>query len=265
MDAVISADGTAIAYDRTGDGPALVLVGGALTTRAAFPPVSSLLASRFSVFAYDRRGRGDSGDTPPYAVEREIEDLRALIDAGGGEAFVFGHSSGAALAMEAAGLGAGIRRLAVYEPPFILDAGRPSLPDDFAARLAARSAAGPPGDVLAYYFEHGLQVPPAAIAGMRADPSWAQWEAIAHTLAYDAAVLGARVTGRPLPAEPFASIAAPTLVLTGGASPAWMQAAGRTVAAAIPGGRHRTLEGQGHGAAPDVLAPVLVEFFGSGQ
>jgi len=261
MSSVISADGTAIVYDRSGEGPALVMVSGSLTTRAAFPPFTALLAPHFTVFAYDRRGRGDSGDTPPYAVEREVDDLRALVAEAGGEAFVFGHSAGAALAMEAAARVAGIRRLAVYEPPFILG-GRSPLPDDLPARLAERCAADGPDSALAYYFTIALEVPAPALERMRADPTWAEWERMAHTLAYDAAILGERVTGRPLPAEPFASIAVPTLVLSGGSSPEWMRETARAVAAAIPGGRHVTLDGQGHSAAPDVLTPVLVDFFG---
>lgn len=262
MSAVISADGTAIAYDRSGEGPALVMVSGSLATRAAFPPFTALLAPHFTVFAYDRRGRGDSGDTPPYAVEREVEDLRALIAEAGGEAFVFGHSAGAALAMDAAARVAGIRRLAVYEPPFILG-GRAPLPDDLSARLAERVAADGPDSALAYYFTIALELPPPALERMRADPSWAGWVRMAHTIAYDAAILGQRVTGRPLPAEPFASIAVPTLVLSGTNSPEWIRATAGAVAAAIPGSRHMTLDGQGHSATPDVLSPVLVDFFGA--
>src|SRR5512137_163645 len=147
MQKVTSKDGTAIAFDKTGQGPAIILVGGALSDRSAAVPLASLLAPHFTVFAYDRRGRGDSGDTAPYAVEREVEDIDALIDTAGGSAFVFGHSSGAVLALEAArGLSHKIPRLALYEPPFIVDDSRPPMPEDFRARLQGLLAEGRRGD-----------------------------------------------------------------------------------------------------------------------
>ncbi len=149
MQTVGSADGTTIAFDRSGQGPALILVGGASATRAAAASVAAALAPYFTVFAYDRRGRGDSTDTLPYAVEREVEDIEALIDEAGGSAFVFGHSSGAVLALEAACLLPDrIRKLALYEPPFIIDDSRPPLPEDFAAHLEGLVAAGRRGDAV---------------------------------------------------------------------------------------------------------------------
>ena len=146
MKTVTSKDGTAIAFDRSGDGPPLVVVGGALSTRGAAEPLAGLLAPSFTVYAYDRRGKGDSGDTPPYAVEREVQDIQALVEDAGGSAFAFGHSSGGALALEAAAHTLGITKLAVYEPPFIVDASRPPLPDDFIERLTELSSTGRRGD-----------------------------------------------------------------------------------------------------------------------
>src|SRR2546421_2212227 len=148
---VRSKDGTAIAFDQSGDGPSIILVGGAMSTRSASAPLAVLLAPRFTVFAYDRRGRGDSGDTAPYAVEREVDDLAALISEAGGSAFVFGHSSGAALALEAAARGLAITKLALYEPPFIVDDSRPPLPGQYVTQLTELLAAGGPGDAGAVF------------------------------------------------------------------------------------------------------------------
>ena len=142
---VISRDGTAIAYERTGGGPPLILVGGALSDRSAGSPLATLLAPHFSVFSYDRRGRGDSGDTAPYAVDREVEDLQALIAEAGGSAFVFGHSSGAVLALEAAARGLAVPKLALYEPPFMIGKGRPPLPKDYGEHLALQRLNAPEG------------------------------------------------------------------------------------------------------------------------
>jgi pimeloyl-ACP methyl ester carboxylesterase len=260
MDTTISKDGTRIAFDRSGAGPALVVVGGALTTRAVFSPLSRLLEPHFTVLAYDRRGRGDSGDTHPYTVEREVEDLHAVIAAAGGRALVFGHSSGASLALEAAALGLPIARLAVYEPPLIVDRGRPPLPDDYVPRLRELVAAGRRGEALSLYFTVALGLPVDAIDQMRAGRAWTAWEALAHTLAYDGAIVQARTSGGRLDAAWLASVVMPTLVLAGGRSADWMRAAMEALAEAMPGGTIRVLEGQDHGAAPEVLHPVLVDF-----
>jgi hypothetical protein len=267
----ISADGTPIAFDRYGAGPAVVLVHGAFTDKghATLAGVSAALSPWFTVFNYDRRGRGDSGDTHPYAVEREIEDLAAVIGAAGGSAMVFGGSSGAALVLEAAaGLGSGsvealekgpvIERLAVWEPPYHVDDSAPELPADFAARLDELVRAGRPGAAVELFMVEAAEVPAGAVAAMRAQPFWAQVEAVAQTLSYEAAVLG---PGNALPAARLATIAQPTLVLNGAVSPAWMANAGTAVAAAVPGAVRRVLHGQGHDVAPEALAPELLEFF----
>jgi predicted alpha/beta-hydrolase family hydrolase len=257
---VSSADGTAIAYDRTGDGPAIVLVHGAFTdkTHPTLAAVATALAPWFTVLNYDRRGRGESGDTRPYAVDREVEDLAAVIAAVGGSAMVFGGSSGSGLVLEAAVRGLPITRLALWEPPYHVDETAPYLPADFAVRLEKLVDSGQRGDAVALFLTDAAQAPAEVVAAMRADPSWAASEAIAHTLAYEAAVMG---PSNALPTERLQTLTQPTLVLTGGASPAWMVNGGKAVAATIPGALHRVLENQMHNVDPAALVPDLLEFF----
>jgi len=261
MNTVRSTDGTPIAYERSGEGPALILVLGALCDRATGRPLAAALAPHFTVFAYDRRGRGDSGDTSPYAPEREIEDLDALIGEAGRAAFVYGHSSGAALALEAAVRGLPISKLALYEPPYIVDDSRPPQPDDFLPRLRALVAAGRRADTVELFWREGLQLSPEAIIGMRAAPWWPGIEALAHTIPYDIAVLGDHIAGQPLPAEWATRVTMPALVLDGAESPAQLRNAVAAVTACLPHAKRRTLQGQGHGAPPEVLVPVLEPFF----
>ncbi|MEV0379855.1 alpha/beta fold hydrolase [Nonomuraea sp. NPDC050643] len=255
-----SADGTALACDRYGEGPAVVLVQGAFADRRhpQMTAIATALAPWFTVYSYDRRGRGGSGDTPPYAVGREIEDLAAVVVAAGGSAMVFGGSSGAALALEAAAVNPAIVKLAVWEPPYHVDDSAPALPGDFARRLGDLVAAGRRAEAVERFMVEAAEVPAAVVAGMRADPSWPAIEAVAHTLAYEAAVLG---PGNALPADRLAAITRPTLVLNGELSPAWMANAGAAVAAAVPGAVRRVLEGQAHNVAPEALVPELLEFF----
>ena len=262
MKRVRSKDGTFIAFDRVGDGPALILVDGALCYRASGPmgPLAALLAPHFTVFTYDRRGRGDSGDTTPYAIEREIEDLDALIEEAGGSAFVYGISSGAALALEAATRGLAIRKLALYEAPFIVDDSRPPIPNDFLARLEELNASGRRGDAVRLFMKL-VGVPAVFIALMRFMPAWSKLTAVAPTLVYDITILEDNQRGQPLSATRWASVTAPTFVVDGGKSPAWMQTGTRALATALSHAQHRTLDGQTHMVSPKVLAPVLVEFF----
>ncbi|MDI3340044.1 MAG: alpha/beta hydrolase [Sphaerobacter sp.] len=257
MKTVRSRDGTVIAYERTGEGPPVILVGGALSDRTAGAPLAALLAPPFTVVTYDRRGRGDSGDTAPYAVEREIEDLHALIDDVGGAAFVYGMSSGAALALRAAASRLPITKLALFEPPYIVDGSRPPIPADYLTRLNALLAAGRRGDAVALFMTEAVGVPTELVTQLRSDPMWPRLEATAHTLPYDHAVLG----DMAIPTELAASVTIPTLVVDGGASPAWLRQATEAVAAILPGARRQTLEGQTHAVAPDALAPVLLAFF----
>lgn len=260
MDIVRSSDGTRIAFDRIGEGPPVIIVGGAFNDRSSPAPLAELLAPSFTVFRYDRRGRGDSGDTAPYAVEREREDIEALIGEAGGAASLFGHSSGAVLALEAAARGVAVTKLVLYEAPFIVDDSRPPLPEDAVSQLRGLVATGRRGDAVEYFMTAAIGIPAEAVAGMRSEPMWTQMEALAHTLAYDVTVMADNVAGRPLPAERWASVKVPTLVMDGAESPAWQRHSAQQLAQVLPEAERRSLEGQDHGAAPEVLAPVLEEF-----
>jgi len=238
-----------------------VVVGGALSTRAAAETLAGLLASSFTVYAYDRRGRSDSGDTHPYAVEREVEDIQALVEDAGESAFAFGHSSGAGLALEAAAHTPGITKLALYEPPFILDDSRPPVPDDFVERLTALASTGRGGDAIEYFMTTAVLVPAEAVASMRDSPSWSAMEAVAHTLPYDMRVMGDNLAGKPLPSDRWASVTIPTLVIDGGASPPWLGNAAQGLVDLLPDAGRLTIEGQTHEVDPTLLVPVLEEFF----
>ncbi|MEH0546994.1 alpha/beta hydrolase [Streptomyces sp. B21-105] len=252
----ISRDGTELAYSRAGQGPALILVSGAMSTGGTVAPLAGLLADRFTVLWYDRRGRGESGDTAPYAVEREVEDLGALVEAAGGEAALYGVSSGGALVLEAAAAGLPVRRVAVYETPFAVDEEGTRERAAYTAALTEALAQGRRGDAVELFLRlTGLAE--EMIQGARRSPMWAGMEAVAPTLAYDDAVMG----GGPAPRERLASVGVPVLAVAGEASPPWLREAVRTVAEAVPRGTYRTLEGQSHMVDPNVLAPVLAEFF----
>jgi pimeloyl-ACP methyl ester carboxylesterase len=256
MDAVTSKDGTRIAFDRMGEGPPVVLVCGGSVDRMADAPLAEQLASDFTVFNYDRRGRGDSGDTQPYAVEREVEDIEAVIDAAGGSANLWGSSSGAALALIAAESGLQITRLALWEPPFVPDE-FPRPPEDQVAQYETMVAEGRRGDAVEYFMSKVVGMPPEFVAGARNQPFWPAQEALAHTLAYDARIMG----DYKVPREQAASVKVPTLVIAGGADFPWMRDTARALADALPDGQAKILEGQGHNVDPSVLAPALKEFF----
>ena len=262
MPTVTSADGTTIGYEHTGSGPALVLVDGAMCYRAAGPmrPLAEALKDTFTVYAYDRRGRGESSDTAPYAVAREVEDLRAVIEAAGGEAYVHGLSSGAALALAATAAGAGITRLSLYEPPFMAEVDDPARTKEYTERLTELLGAGRDGDAVALFMTT-VGIPAQVIAGMRGQPGWAVLEAIAPTLAYDDRALGDGTVPRALAPR----IGVPVLVLAGSASPPNLQRSAQATAEAFPTAGYRTLDGQTHDAAPEALAPVLAEFFGASR
>lgn len=255
MEKIPSSDGTTIAFDRIGEGPAVILVCGGSTDRMANAALAALLAPRFTVFNYDRRGRGDSGDTAPYAVEREVEDIDAVIAAAGGSAFLYGTSSGGALALEAAASGLPITKLALWEPPFILDESRRP-PADTATTYRELVAAGRRGDAVEFFMSKVVGLPPEFVAGARNAPFWADQEALAHTLAYDATIMG----DYSLPTERAAAVTVPTLVMDGGASFAGMGESAQALVDTLPDGHRRTLEGQEHNVDPEALAPVLVEF-----
>jgi pimeloyl-ACP methyl ester carboxylesterase len=255
-----SQDGTTIAFETTGDGRPLVLVPGALNTRADMPRFVDVFAPSFRVVAYDRRGRGESTDTPPYAVEREVEDLDAVIAAVGGSASLVGFSSGAGLALEAARHGTGVERVVAYELPLIVDDTRPPIPSDYVEHLDELVANGERGDAVAYFVVEGVGLPREMAEGMRSMPMWPGLEAIAHTIAYDGRIVRAHMRGRPFEPGEWDDVRVPVLVLDGGASPDWMRSGARALAAAIPGARYQTLEGQTHDVAPEAIAPVATAF-----
>ncbi len=256
MCTAISGDGTPVAYRRLGEGPPVILVGGALSTAESQAPLAKLLAPVFEVLVYDRRGRGASGDTAPYAVEREIEDLAALIAEAGGSASVYGVSSGAALVLEAAAAGVAVTQLALYEPPYAIDPADLAAYTAYAERLGKLLERESREDAVELFLSV-VGVPPESVAGMRRSPMWADLTALAHTLAYDSAVLGPG----GVPAERLKGVRTRAMVVDGGCSPVLLRNAARSVARALPRGRHRTLTGQTHDVAPHVLAPVLEEFF----
>lgn len=257
---VVSRDGTTIAVDRYGSGPPIALVGGAFTDRRALTPLAQALAPYCTVFAYDRRGRGDSGDTPPYAPAREVEDLAAVIAAAGGPACVFGHSSGAGLAVLAAADGVAISRLAVYEAPYMVDKGVHLPPADLAARMTELSASGRRGEAVEYWMADTIRLPAEAVAQMRASPMWPGLEAVVHTAAYDATIMADQERGEPLPAGWATQVTIPTLIMDGENSPAWQHRSMDALAELLPDTQRHTFPGADHGVAPDVLAPVLRDF-----
>jgi pimeloyl-ACP methyl ester carboxylesterase len=257
MNQVISKDGIPIAFDQSGEGPSLILVGGASADRSENLPLAAFLARRFTVFNYDRRGRGDSGDRTPYAVAREIEDIEALINKAGGTAFVLGFSSGAALALQAAVHNPQIKKLALYEPPFIVDDSQPRPPADLAEHYNKLIAAGKPGEAVEYFMIKVVGLPAEFTAQARNSPWWPAQEALAHTLVYDAIVMG----DWSLPVETAKSIRIPALVIAGEASFPFMRATAQALAGVLPDGQYCGLADQTHDIDPQVLAPVIEKFF----
>ena len=259
--AVTSKDGTRIAYDKLGQGPAVILVGGALSDRAGAAGLAQLLSARLTVYSYDRRGRGDSGDTRPYAVQREVEDIEALIDKAGGSAYVYGKSSGAALALQAAAaLGGKISKLALYEAPYSEAEGAARSWQTFTASLDRQLAADQRAEAVTAFMKF-VGAPDAAVAQMKASPAWPGMLKMAPTLAYDNALLG---KDRSVPVAVAAQVKVPTLVLDGGASLGpmpFMRATADKLAQAIPGAQRRVVEGQAHDVSARALAPVLLAFF----
>jgi pimeloyl-ACP methyl ester carboxylesterase len=264
VESVTSADGTTITLERSGEGPPVILIGGAFNDRTTVAGLAATLAPRFTAVAYDRRGRGDSSDADAEngaSVDREVEDVAALIGHLGGSASVFGHSSGGNLALEAAERGLPIDKLAVYEPVFILEGTRPRPSPDVLERLRALLREGRRDDAASLFLTAQVGVPEEMARGMRASESWPWMTAIAHSLPYDVAVCG---PGLELPLDRLATIRAPVLAVDGGDSPEWMRAATHAVAEAVPAARYATLDGQDHGVLnqPEALRPLLAGFLG---
>ncbi|MDO3703631.1 alpha/beta hydrolase [Micromonospora sp. C28SCA-DRY-2] len=256
VETVRSADGTPIAHERFGDGPPIILIGGAFNDRSTIRALAEALAAAgFTAFAYDRRGRGDSGDTPPYQVRREIEDVAALVEAAGGKAHLYGLSSGAILAAYATAHGLPVSGLVMFEPPFQVGPHAGSRPD-ISARTAELIAAGDRAGAVEHFMVTAVGLPAEAVAGMRAEPMWPFLESMAHTLPYDGLISG----DGSLPVDRLAGIGVPTLVVESTASPQWLRDGARATAEAIPGARHVGLPGGFHEVPADTLAAEIRRF-----
>ncbi|HSX28246.1 MAG TPA: alpha/beta hydrolase [Candidatus Saccharimonadales bacterium] len=263
MHTVQSKDGTTIAYDKTGQGPALILVPAAFMDRQEYKGFIPELSDHFTVYNYDRRGRGDSGDTQPYSTQREVEDLAAVIETAGGEAYIYGQSSGAALTLLAASSGIGITKIAVFEPPFSTGKGERELPAGAPKHLMDLMAKDKWSDTMEYFLTKLVGIPAPAVAGMKSQPMWEGMRKFAHSLPYDAALTAGPAGDFLVPKAELAKIKIPTIAIDGGASWGWILETTKAVADAIDGAQYRTLPGQDHGVDPKVIAPVLIEFFGA--
>ena len=267
MSTVTSTDGTTIAYDQYGDGPAVILVNGALGDRKLdrrfkqMIGLADLLSPNHTVINYDRRGRGDSEETGPFSVEREIDDIAALIAAVGGRAALFGFSSGGALALRAAGAGIGVERVAVYETPFMVDRTEKHPPANYGQRLDALITAGDSNGAVKHFMRNAMGMPAPAVAMMRLMPMWKDMAANAHTLSYDWAALGEHnMQGDSLRPDEWSSVHVPALIVYGSKSPANLTKGARALAEVLPNAQLRSLEGVGHNLKVNPLAPVLTEF-----
>lgn len=263
MNRIISKDGTSIAYTSIGQGPALILVDGALCYRASGPngPLAEQLSPYFTVYTYDRRGRGDSNEVKPYAIEREVEDIAALIEEAGGSAYLYGISSGAALALEAAKRISSVKKLVVYEAPFVVDESRLPVPDDYASTFDKLLAANRRSAAVKHFMRKGVGLPAIAMVMMPLMPAWSKLKAVAHTLPYDTLLTERFQQAKPLPSDYWLSVNIPTLVIYGGKSPAWMQNGMKTLAKALPQADLHVLRGETHIVKPKSLAPVMIDFY----
>lgn len=265
---VKSADGTTLAYSQWGDGDPIVIIDGATAYRAVTPEnakVGELLAGSFRVINYDRRGRGESGDTAPYTVDRELEDLAAII-AGPGEgrpATVFAWSSAGFLALNAVQAGVPIARLALFEPPAVADDSRPPLPADYIERLDAAIAAGEPGDAAELFLTAAVLMPPDVVAGMRDSDMWPGLEAVAPTISYDGRQIGEAMSGSPLSTERWNRVDIPILIMHGNGTWPFLAAGARAVAALLSTATLKPVPGENHSTTAEVLAPELRAFIGN--
>lgn len=258
MNKVVSKDGTTIAYDKVGEGPVVIIVLGALNSRKTGAKLAKMLAPHFTAISYDRRGRGNSTDTAPYAPEREVEDLAAVIDDVGGSVYLYGHSSGAAIAMQTAKkLPKQVKKLAVYEAPYVLNADELKATKDYDEQLKKLLAAGKNGDAVALFIKH-VGVSDKQIAALQRMPMWKGLVAMAPTLAYDSDTLG---EGYALPKALLTGITTPTLVMHGGKGSESMRGTAEAISKTIPKAKLLTLEGETHGVSPKAVAPILMDFF----
>lgn len=265
MAIVISKDNTPIAFEKAGQGPLVILVAAALSDRSDTRKLAAILAKHFTVINYDRRGRGESGDNPSYAVDREIEDIESLIDEVGGPAFIFGSSSGAVLALDAANrLNGKIKKQVLYEPPLIVDDSQPPVPRELRRQIAELISANRRNEAVKLFFSKAMSIPAIGVFMMRFMPGWSKMRTMAHTTTYDLAILEGAQDGKPLSRSRWESTRLPTLVLTGEKSEAFFHNGARALAGILSQARHKILKGQHHGsvvAAPNVLADELLEFY----
>jgi pimeloyl-ACP methyl ester carboxylesterase len=267
---VQSQDGTLIAYEQTGAGPAVILVSAALADRDGARRLARELASSFTVLNYDRRGRGKSSEVQPYSVEREVEDLEALIHVAGQPVFLFGSSSGAVLALDAGSrLGGRVKKLFLYEPPFIVDASHPSIPDSLQQEIADRVSAHKRDDAVALFFREGMGIPAPGVTFMRLlMPAWRDMTAIAHTAPYDLKILAGTQSGKPLPSDRWSRETPPAMVAVGAKSEAFFHNGAKALTAVLPTAEYESLDGLDHSAvlmAAQALAPAIGQYFASGR
>lgn len=260
-----SEDGTKIAYSKTGNGKPLILVDGAFCHRkfGANEKLPQHLFDNFTVYSYDRRGRGESGDILPYSIEKEFEDLEAIIETAGGSANVYGISSGAALALEAANTGVKMEKLALYEAPYITDNSRSPLPKDYLKTLTEFAEQGENGKAVKYFMRTGIGLPAFVVWMMQLMPAWKPMKQLAHTLVYDTKILGDTGLGKPFDQNKWQNATMPTLVMSGSKSAKWSQNSMKHLAEVLPNAEHKSLTGQTHLVKPEVIAQELIEYFNS--
>ncbi len=266
----VSRDGTGIAYEQTGAGPVVILVSAALADRDGARPLARQLAQSFTVVNYDRRGRGKSGNAKPYSVEREVEDVAALANGTPGAVFLFGSSSGSVLALDAASrLGPKVKKVCLYEPPFIVDGSRPPIPDALAEEITTVLSANDRGEAVAPFFGKGMGIPPPGIVIMRLFmPAWSDMKQLAHTIPYDLTLLAGTQSGKPLPVDRWSAATSPALVAVGARSEQFFHSGANALTGRLPGAEYRSLDGLDHSAvlvAPAPPAAAMRQFFGSGQ
>lgn len=259
---VTSKDGTQIGYSVAGYGPPIVLVDGAMCWREMGPatPLANELKDKFTVYTYDRRGRGESGDTKPYSTQREIEDLEAVINAAGGSVAIYAISSGVALALEAANQLKGITSMVLYEAPIFTDTTRKPVPADYVQRMDQLVATGDNAGAVKHFMQNGIAVPWFALLMMDLFGMFKKMAPVGPTLPYDTAFVAPFWTYKPIPANRWPNVTVPVLTMGGSKSDTWMQNAQKAIADALPNAKHKTLAGQNHMVAATAIAPVIKEF-----